>query len=50
MLKVLSPQDEIPGSVMPGSRFSRMKFSYKIASAHLSRMKQLINTSVWKNP
>ena len=36
--------------VLPGSCFPGAKFCHGIASAHLSRMKKLINTSVWKNP
>ena len=32
-----------------GSRFAGTKFSHAIASARLSGIKKLINTSVWKN-
>ena len=39
-----------PSFVLPGSRFSGTKFSHEIASARLSRMKKLINISIWRNP
>ena len=45
---ILARQD--PFIVMPRSRFAETKFSNVIASACLSRMKKLINTSVWKYP
>ena len=46
--KSFMPTGPDPSFVPPGSSFAGTKFS--LASTHLSGMKKLINTSVWKIP
>ena len=47
-VKTFIPARRDPSFILPGSRFVGTKFPHVIASARLSEMKKLINTSVWK--
>ena len=50
LVKKFHQTKQDPFFILLGSRFVETKFSHVNASASLSGIKKLINTSVWKNP